>query len=93
MWAKAEQECAREAEMVSVIGHLKNTAIKENYTIFTLVTSHYLELKDHFKLLSLSKKTTQLYLAHNSYAFFHTLHLYFNSFHLKFKDLQDSYQV
>jgi hypothetical protein len=79
--------------MVSVIGHLKNTAIKENYTLFTLVTSHYLELKDHFKLLSLSKKTTQLYLAHNSHAFFHTLHLYFNSFHLKFKDLQDSYQV
>jgi len=93
LWAKAEQECAKEAEMVSVIGHLKNPALKENKTIFTLVTSHYLELKDHFKLLSLSKKTTQLYLAHNSHAFFRTLHLYFNSFNLKFKDLQDSYQV
>jgi hypothetical protein len=58
LWAKAEQECAKEAEMVSVIGHLKNPALKENKTIFTLVTSQYLEVKDHFKLLSLSKKTS-----------------------------------
>lgn len=92
MWAKAEQECSNEAEMISIIGHLKNPALKENSTtIFAIVTSQFLGVKDHFKLLSLSKRTSEVYLQHNYHAFLDTLSRHLKNFNLKYRELQDSF--
>lgn len=87
LWAKAEQECAKEAEMVSISGHLKNPGYNEKQTIFALVTSQFLGLRDHIKVMSLSKKTTQMYLEHNYQVFINIFAKQLHSFNIKYKEL------
>jgi hypothetical protein len=63
---KAQEERRRAKEKVSLIGHMSD---KSHYisslTLFSLETASFLEVKDHTKLLCLSKSTQKTYISHN----------------------------
>ena len=52
-----------------------------------MVTSQFLGLRDHIKVMSLSKKTTQMYLEHNYQVYINIFAKQFHSFNIKYKEL------